>query len=188
MGLFDNGWKGNILGGLAIGIGSAVLGPIVIPILSRTAKPLAKAAIKGGLLMYEKGKEKVAEAQEVVEDLLAEARSELDEEAAARSEPPKAGTGTGGVMVPEARIVHRIAGRMRVRVPSRRGDPAYFATVEETLRSLNGVERVEADPLTGGILILHAHRSGGNRRLCGAEGAFPGKGRGSQKGGRHGPA
>jgi hypothetical protein len=92
MGLFDNGWKGNILGGLAIGIGSAVLGPIVIPILSRTAKPLAKAAIKGGLLMYEKGKEKIAEAQEVVEDLLAEARSELDEEAAARSELPKVGS------------------------------------------------------------------------------------------------
>jgi hypothetical protein len=41
--------------------------------------------------MFEKGKEKVAEAQEVVEDLLAEARSELDEEAAARSEPPKIG-------------------------------------------------------------------------------------------------
>ncbi len=92
MGLFDNGWKGNILTGLAIGIGSAVLGPVVIPILSRTAKPLAKAAIKGSLLLYEKGKEKVAEAQEVVEDLMAEARSELDEEAAARSEPP--GTGS----------------------------------------------------------------------------------------------
>jgi hypothetical protein len=44
---------------------------------------------------------------------------------------------------------------MRVRVPSRRGDPAYFSTVEETLRSLTGVEGVEADPLTGGILILH---------------------------------
>jgi hypothetical protein len=91
MGLFDNGWKGYILTGLAIGIGSAVLGPIVIPMLSRTAKPLAKAAIKGGLLLYEKGKEKAAEAQEVVEDLMAEARSELDEEAA-RSEPPKVGS------------------------------------------------------------------------------------------------
>jgi hypothetical protein len=95
MGLFGNGWKGNILGGLAIGIGSAVLGPVLIPILSRTAKPLAKAAIKGGLVMYEKGKEKLAEAQEVVEDLLAEAHSELDEEAAARSEPPKVGSEEG---------------------------------------------------------------------------------------------
>jgi hypothetical protein len=86
MGLFNGGWKGNILGGLAIGIGSAVLAPVVIPIISRTAKPLTKAAIKGALLMYEKGKEKVAEAQEVVEDLMAEARSELDKEASARVE------------------------------------------------------------------------------------------------------
>ncbi len=87
MGLFGNGWKGSILGGLAIGVGSAVLAPVVIPILSRTAKPLTKAAIKGGLLMFEKGKEKLAEAQEVVEDLMAEARSELDQEAAARLAP-----------------------------------------------------------------------------------------------------
>ncbi len=58
-------------------------------------------------------------------------------------------------MVPEASIVHRISGRMRVRVPSRRGDTAYFAAVEESLRSLHGVESVQADPLTGGILILH---------------------------------
>lgn len=60
------------------------------------------------------------------------------------------------MMVPEARIVHRIAGRMRVRVLSRKGDAAYFATVEESVRSLHGVESVEADPLTGGILIRHA--------------------------------
>jgi len=91
MGLFDNGWKGNILGGLAIGIGSAVLAPVVIPILSRTAKPLAKAAIKSAMLMYEKGKEKVAEAQEVVEDLMAEARSELDKESAAGIEAAATG-------------------------------------------------------------------------------------------------
>jgi hypothetical protein len=63
-------------------------------------------------------------------------------------------------MLPEGRIVHRIAGRMRVKVPSRKGDPAYFATVEETLRSLKGVEGVQADPLTGGILILHSIDAG----------------------------
>ena len=85
----------------AIGIGSAIWRSVVIPIISRTAKPLAKAAIKGRLLMYEKGKEKVAEAQEVVEDLMGEARSELDEEAAARV-CLQGRIGTGGVMVPEA--------------------------------------------------------------------------------------
>ncbi len=80
MSLFDNGWKGNIVTGLAIGIGSAVIAPIVIPILASIAKPVAKASIKGGLMLYEKGREAVAEAQEVVEDLIAEAKSELAEE------------------------------------------------------------------------------------------------------------
>ena len=79
MAIFENGWKGNIFGGLAIGIGSAILAPILIPILASVAKPLAKASIKGGLMLFEKGKEVVAETQEVVEDLVAEAKAELAE-------------------------------------------------------------------------------------------------------------
>ena len=83
MAIFDNGLKGTIFGGLAIGIGSAILAPIVIPILASVAKPLAKASIKGGLMLFEKGKEVVAETQEVVEDLVAEAKAELAEAAPA---------------------------------------------------------------------------------------------------------
>jgi len=70
--------KGNIISGLAIGIGSAIIAPLVIPALSKAAKPLAKAAIKGGLVLYETGKEKLAEAQELMDDLLAEAKAELE--------------------------------------------------------------------------------------------------------------
>ena len=69
--------KGNIISGLAIGVGSAIIGPLVAPALSKVAKPLAKAAIKGGLMLFETGKEKIAEAYEVVDDLLAEAKAEL---------------------------------------------------------------------------------------------------------------
>lgn len=96
MSIFDNGWKGNIISGLAIGIGSAVLAPIVIPILASIVKPVAKASIKGGLIIYEKGKEAIAEAQEVVEDLVAEARSDLAEmqpPVTPAGEPPVAGEG-----------------------------------------------------------------------------------------------
>jgi hypothetical protein len=78
MAIFE-GWKGNILGGLAIGIGASVVGPVVIPILATVAKPLTKAAIKGGYLIYEKGRETLAEAQEVIEDLVAEAKAEIEE-------------------------------------------------------------------------------------------------------------
>jgi hypothetical protein len=70
--------KGNIVSGLAIGIGSAIIAPLVIPALSKAAKPLAKAAIKGGLVLFETGKEKLAEAQELMDDLLAEAKAELE--------------------------------------------------------------------------------------------------------------
>ncbi|MDC4206547.1 MAG: DUF5132 domain-containing protein [Candidatus Manganitrophus sp.] len=79
MPLFENGFKGNILTGLAIGIGATILAPIVVPVVAAIAKPLAKAAIKGGVLFYEKGRETVAEVGEVVEDLVAEAKMEIAE-------------------------------------------------------------------------------------------------------------
>jgi hypothetical protein len=83
MALFDDitgTLKGsNILPMLAIGLGASILAPIVIPIAASVAKPLAKAAIKGGLIFFEKGKEVMAEMQEVVEDLIAESKSELAE-------------------------------------------------------------------------------------------------------------
>jgi Protein of unknown function (DUF5132) len=78
MAIFE-GWKGNILGGLAIGIGASVVAPVVIPVLATVVKPLAKAAIKGSFLLYDKGRETFAEVQEVVEDLVAEAKAEIEE-------------------------------------------------------------------------------------------------------------
>lgn len=83
MALFDNGFKGNIVTGLAIGIGTAIIGPTIIPIIANAFKPVAKAAIKGGVLIYEKGKESLAEVSEVVEDIVAEAKAELAAEAEA---------------------------------------------------------------------------------------------------------
>jgi hypothetical protein len=77
MAVFE-GWKGNILGGLAIGIGASILAPVVVPILASVVKPLSKALIKGGYLLYEKGRETLAEVQEVVEDLVAEAKAEIE--------------------------------------------------------------------------------------------------------------
>ena len=89
MGLFDNGLKGNILSGLAIGIGAAVLAPAILPILVGAAKPLVKAAIKGGIVLYDRSKESFAEVGEVVEDLVAEVKAEIAE-AADHPEPPQA--------------------------------------------------------------------------------------------------
>ncbi|MFQ3573350.1 MAG: DUF5132 domain-containing protein [Thermodesulfovibrionales bacterium] len=81
MALLDNGLKGNIITGLAIGIGTAIVAPVVIPILASVAKPLAKAVIKNGILLYEKGKEVFAETGEIVEDIVAEVKAEIAEAA-----------------------------------------------------------------------------------------------------------
>jgi hypothetical protein len=78
MALFDNGFKGNIISGLAIGVGTAILAPVIIPVLASIVKPLTKAAIKGGIALYDKNKEIIAEAKEVIEDLVAEAKAELE--------------------------------------------------------------------------------------------------------------
>jgi hypothetical protein len=90
-----NGLSKNIVTGLAIGIGAAIVGPTVVPALARVLKPAAKAAIKGGLVLYEKGKETFAEVGEVVEDIVAEAKAELDEETAAAAAPAAAAAEKG---------------------------------------------------------------------------------------------
>ena len=68
--------------GIVAGIGALVLAPIVIPAIAKIGKPIAKAAIKGGITLYEKSKGAVAETGEVLEDLVAEARAELADEKA----------------------------------------------------------------------------------------------------------
>jgi hypothetical protein len=88
MGILGNGLKGNIFTGLAIGIGAAVLAPAILPVLAGAAKPLVKAAIKGGIMLYEKGKENFAEVGEVVEDLVAEVKAELAEPGEGVATPP----------------------------------------------------------------------------------------------------
>lgn len=76
-------------GGRAIawGIGAVVLAPIVIPAIGKVAKPLAKATIKSGITIYEKGKVAVAEAGEVLQDIVAEAKAEAAAEAQQKSNP-----------------------------------------------------------------------------------------------------
>lgn len=66
--------------GLAVGIGTALLAPIVIPALAQVSKPLAKTAIKQSIFLYEKSKEAMAEVTEVFEDLVAEAKAEIAQE------------------------------------------------------------------------------------------------------------
>ena len=65
--------------GIAIGIGVAILAPLVLPTVARAARPLARAALKSGLLLLEKGRETAAELGEVMEDLVAEAKADIQD-------------------------------------------------------------------------------------------------------------
>jgi hypothetical protein len=99
MALFDNGFR--VSTGLVIGIGAVILAPVIVPVLAAAAKPLIKAGIKGGVMLYEKGQEMIAEAQELFEDLAAEVKAELYDEAgivdvsATTPAAPSPGSGIG---------------------------------------------------------------------------------------------
>lgn len=89
MAIWDYRPKADLWTGVAIGVGLLVA-PVVIPMIAAAARPVAKAAMKGGIMLYEKGREMIAEVSEVVEDLAAEAKSEVQAELA-----PVKGKGKG---------------------------------------------------------------------------------------------
>jgi hypothetical protein len=72
---------GNIVAGLAIGIGAAVLAPAILPAL----RPIAKTIIKAGLIGYDQGRLTLAELGERTGDIMAEAQSELADAVASPS-------------------------------------------------------------------------------------------------------
>lgn len=68
------------------GIAAIVLLPVLVPVAAGVGKPVAKATIKGGILLYEKGKGVIAEVGETFEDIVAEAKAELEEARTAKAE------------------------------------------------------------------------------------------------------
>ncbi len=84
--------------GIVIGIGATVVAASFIPILpavARAARPTVRAVIKSGIVLTGRAQELIAETNEQLEDIFAEARDELireseielAEEAAAHHEP-----------------------------------------------------------------------------------------------------
>lgn len=78
---------------LAIGVGVAIVAPTILPLM----KPLAKAAIKGGVSFYEKTKGAIAETREAIGDIVAEAKAE-----AAAEQAKKIGMAAGLVVATNA--------------------------------------------------------------------------------------
>jgi hypothetical protein len=67
-------------------------------------------------------------------------------------------------MLPAGYIAHRIGDRVRVRIPERKGDAAYFMRVERDLSACERVMYVEANPLTASILLRYTGANDDLRR------------------------
>jgi multisubunit Na+/H+ antiporter MnhC subunit len=75
MALIEDMFKGGVPA-LLVGVGVALAAPILLPAAATGARPLAKALIKGALVVGDSVKEVVAEAGEQLSDLVAEVRAE----------------------------------------------------------------------------------------------------------------
>ena len=67
----------NLIKGVAIGVGAAVLVPVVIAALMPVIRPMARSALKAGIYAYERGRETIEGIGETVDDLVAEVEEEL---------------------------------------------------------------------------------------------------------------
>ncbi|WP_133175310.1 HMA2 domain-containing protein [Sphingomonas oleivorans] len=56
--------------------------------------------------------------------------------------------------LPRAYVSHRLPGRIRLRVPERRGDTGFFEAIRERLAGAANIAAVTIAPATGSILIL----------------------------------
>ncbi len=57
-------------------------------------------------------------------------------------------------MSTDAWVVHRTPGRLRLKIPSKKGDACYFGSLRERFSSLPGIVRTEANPATASFLLL----------------------------------
>src|SRR6266478_3164150 len=98
MALLEDMFKGNALTGVAVGAAALFLGPTILPTIGRALRPVAKTMIKGGIMLY---RETVNGIGELTTDLVAEAKSELEQD---RHDAPEGNTA-------RAAAVHRESSR-----------------------------------------------------------------------------
>ncbi len=58
-------------------------------------------------------------------------------------------------MIPEAQVSHQMSYRIRIKIPSKKGNDSYFSNLKETLSKYPGVTSVVISPERGSVLILH---------------------------------
>ena len=88
MAILEEAFKGgNVVTGLAFGVGALVLAPLAVPLL----RPVAKTVLKAGLVAYDQTRVAMAEMNERASDFVAEARAEMSENGSSEPrQPPSA--------------------------------------------------------------------------------------------------
>jgi copper chaperone CopZ len=64
--------------------------------------------------------------------------------------------------------MHALDGRLRIKVSGVKGAPVRALTLEGELRAVDGVKHVEANPMTGNVLILYSSDRIGQHEVIGA--------------------
>jgi hypothetical protein len=57
--------------------------------------------------------------------------------------------------IPGIRVVHAIPGRVRLKIVSLRDNPELARALRERLSGVRGIRRIEANPLTGSLLVRY---------------------------------
>lgn len=84
-------FKNNFVVGVTAALAATVIAPVLLPAIKKSGRPLAKSLVKGGIVLYEKGREAVASAGEMMEDVVAEVRAEaMERHSAAKVDAPAA--------------------------------------------------------------------------------------------------
>ena len=64
-------------GQVTLGVGAALVAFAALPAVISATRPVARIAIRSGILLLEKSREAIAEASEDLDDLVAEVKAEL---------------------------------------------------------------------------------------------------------------
>jgi hypothetical protein len=57
--------------------------------------------------------------------------------------------------LPAAFVAHTTPRRLRIKIPSKRGNRAYFNNLMGSFSDLEGIEELRVNPATGSILFIH---------------------------------
>jgi hypothetical protein len=55
----------------------------------------------------------------------------------------------------KAQIAHRVPGRIRMKIPSAKGDPELLAEIERSFGAIPGIEEVVINPVTGSVVLKY---------------------------------